>query len=107
MHDGIVSDGEGATYLLVRAQPKSSRNAIDDWVEDAGGRRALKVRVTAPPSDGAANAAIVKTLSKALGVPRSAVRIASGQSARVKRVVIDAPEPQVRAAIDAHLGQKR
>ena len=57
----------------------------------------LKARVAAPPVEGEANAALVKLLAKALGVPRSAVRIASGETARVKILEIDGlDEAEVR-----------
>ena len=50
---------------------------------------ALKVRVAAPPVDGAANAALVELLAAALGIPRRGVRIVSGASSRSKVVEID------------------
>ena len=57
----------------------------------------LKARVAAPPVEGEANAALVKLLAKALGVPRSGVRIASGETARVKILEIDGlDEAEVR-----------
>lgn len=48
----------------------------------------LLVRVTAAPVEGAANAALVKVLAKALGVAPSTVRIEAGGSARTKRVSV-------------------
>jgi uncharacterized protein YggU (UPF0235/DUF167 family) len=57
----------------------------------------LKARVAAPPVEGEANAALVRLLAKALGVPRSAVRIASGDTARIKLLEIDGlDEAEVR-----------
>jgi uncharacterized protein len=49
----------------------------------------LKVRVAAPPQDGRANAALEALLATALGVPKSAVRVASGHSSARKRVDVD------------------
>jgi len=49
----------------------------------------LKVRVSAAPSDGAANAAVVAVIAKALKRPRSAVRIAAGETSRIKRLEIE------------------
>jgi uncharacterized protein YggU (UPF0235/DUF167 family) len=54
----------------------------------------LKVRVAAAAADGAANAAVVALMAKALGVPRSAVEIAAGAHARVKRLRIEGAGPQ-------------
>jgi hypothetical protein len=57
----------------------------------------LKARVAAPPVEGEANAALVRLVAKALGLPRSAVRIASGETARVKVLEIDGlDEAEVR-----------
>ncbi len=51
------------------------------------------MRVSSPPADGAANAAVVALIAKALKVPKSAVRIAAGDTARVKRLEIDGVGP--------------
>ena len=56
---------------------------------DDAGRPVLKVRVSAAASEGAANAAVVALIAKALKVAKSAVRIAAGETARVKRLEID------------------
>jgi uncharacterized protein YggU (UPF0235/DUF167 family) len=57
----------------------------------------LKVRVAAPPVEGEANAALVRLVAKALGLPRSAVRIASGETARIKVLEVDGlDEAEVR-----------
>ncbi len=53
----------------------------------------LAVRVAAPPVDGAANEALIRLLAAALDVPRSAVSIESGATARVKRVRIEDVAP--------------
>jgi uncharacterized protein YggU (UPF0235/DUF167 family) len=49
----------------------------------------LKLRVAAAATEGAANAAVIALVAKALRVPKSAIRIAAGASARVKRLEID------------------
>src|SRR2546426_5872596 len=56
--------------LRVRVQPRASRAAIGTWREDG----TLTVRVTAPPLEGRANAAVGALLATALGVPVSAGR---------------------------------
>jgi uncharacterized protein len=57
-------------------------------VESADGRPALAVRLAAAPVDGAANKALTSFVAAALGVPRSAVRIISGENSRFKRLRI-------------------
>ena len=83
--------------LAVRLTPRGGRDAIEGFSEDEAGRPLLKARVSAPPVEGEANAALVKLIAKTLGLPRSAVRIASGETARVKVLEIDGlDEAEVR-----------
>ena len=74
--------------FAVRVTPKGGRDAADGWALDAAGRPYLKVRVSAAAADGAANAAVTAFLAKALGRPKSAVAIASGETARVKMIEV-------------------
>lgn len=78
-----------AEILAVRLTPRGGRDAVDGWALDADGRPYLKVRVASPPVDGAANAALTAFLAKTLRIPRSAVRLASGETARLKRLELD------------------
>lgn len=78
-----------AEVLAVRLTPRGGRDAVDGWASDADGRPYLKVRVASPPVDGAANAALLAFLAKTLKIPRSAVRIAAGDTARLKRLELD------------------
>jgi uncharacterized protein YggU (UPF0235/DUF167 family) len=74
--------------LAVRLSPRGGRDAVDGWALDEAGRPFLKVRVSAPPIEGAANAALETLLAKALGLPRSAVSVSRGLTARIKQVDI-------------------
>ena len=67
----------------VRVMPRSARNAIEGLRD---GR--LVVRVTAPPVDDAANEAVVAAIADLLDLPKRAVRIVSGMTARNKTVEI-------------------
>lgn len=73
--------------LRVRIQPRAKR-------EEIVGLRAgaVVVRVTAPPVDGKANAALCRLLARRLGVPPSAVAVVQGHGARDKLVEIDGLE---------------
>lgn len=64
---------------------------------------ALLVRVTAPPVDGKANAALCRLLADQLGVPRTAVAVVRGSSARDKLVRVDGIETSIalRRLVDA------
>jgi len=80
--------GERGVSLQVRLTPKGGRDAVEGWTEGAGGASYLKARVRAVPEDGKANAALIELLAETLSVPKSAVRIAAGGSARLKRIDI-------------------
>jgi len=71
--------------LSVRVTPRASRDAIAGFNDEG----TLQVRVTAAPTDGAANAAVTKLLAKALGIPPRDVVLVSGATARQK--VFDVP----------------
>lgn len=75
--------------IAVRVTPRGGRDGVDGWIRDDAGRLLLKVRVAAPAADGQANAAVIVVLAKALGLPKSAFTLVSGQTARVKRVDVD------------------
>ena len=74
--------------VAIRVTPQSARPGIGGWRAGADGRDQLEVRVAEVPADGAANAAVVKLLAKALGVSRAEVRLVSGAASRHKRVAV-------------------
>lgn len=78
-----------AETLAVRLTPRGGRDAVEGWACDPEGRPYLKVRVSSPPVDGAANAALIAFLAKTLKIPRSAIRLVSGDTARVKRLELE------------------
>ncbi len=82
--------------LAIHVQPRASRNAIVGWHGEA-----LKVALTAPPVDGAANAALISLLAEAFGLKRSQVRLLHGDSSRQKLVELDIDEGQLRATLPA------
>jgi uncharacterized protein (TIGR00251 family) len=78
-----LREGSGGVRLRVRVKPRSSRDGLAGEQEGA-----LVVRLQAPPVEGAANEALVRVLARALGTPRSGVRIVRGDTARLKLVEI-------------------
>jgi len=74
-----IVEQDGAVTFEVRVAPRSSRNRVLDVHEGA-----LKVALTAPPVDGAANDALRRLLAKLLGVAKSEVEIIRGERARDK-----------------------
>ena len=89
--------GSGVRFA-VRVHPRASHPGVHGVHGDS-----LKVRLSAPPVDGAANDALVELLAELLEVPRRAVRIVSGLSSRAKVVEVDGigVEPVHRLAAPA------
>ena len=78
-----VEPEAGGVRLTLHVQPKASHTGLAGLHGDA-----IKVRVAAPPVDGAANAELVRFLAELLGVARAAVEIVSGESGRRKVVTV-------------------
>lgn len=83
--------------LAVRLQPKASAERIQGVVEEADGRLALKVAVTAPPEAGKANEALLALLARVLHLRRRDLSIALGAADRRKLVRV-AGDPAALAA---------
>ena len=83
-----LEPAEGGVRLAVVVTPRASRTELAGV---AGGR--LRVRVAAPPVDGAANEELVRFLARHLGLARSAVALASGAAGRRKTVLVTGMTP--------------
>ncbi len=82
--------------LEVKVQPRSSRNQI---VGEQNG--ALKIKLTAPPVEGEANAALIDFLSSCLKIPRKDINLVKGDTSRLKLVEIAGLDPdQLLARLD-------
>jgi uncharacterized protein len=75
------SERDGALHFMVRVVPRASRSQV---AGEHDGH--LRVRVAAPPVEGAANEELIRILARALDVPRRAVEIMSGHASKVKHV---------------------
>jgi uncharacterized protein len=82
------SDKDGKLTFQVQVVPRAARSEV---VGEHNG--ALRVRVAAPPVDGAANAELIHILARALGVSRSAIEIIRGHSGKLKTVRILGARP--------------
>ena len=91
-----VRGGPEGSTLRVRVQPRASKDEV-------GGERAgaLLVRLTAPPVEGAANAALVRALARALDRPPSAIEVVQGARGKDKLVRVAGLDPE---AVRARLG---
>ena len=70
--------------LRLQIQPKAARTELVGRHGDA-----LRLRIAAPPVDGAANQAVIEFLADRIGVPRRSIRIVGGATSRRKRLEID------------------
>jgi uncharacterized protein (TIGR00251 family) len=86
--------------IAVRLTPKGGCDAIDGIEQLADGRSVLKVRVRAPASEGEANAALVKTVARALSVPPRDVALVAGAASRIKRLTVAGDGPTLAAALE-------
>jgi hypothetical protein len=85
------------TLLRVRVQPRATRDEIVGWRADT-----LGVRVTAPPVEGRANAAVAALVAGVLGLPTSAVQVVRGERGRDKWLRVAGLTP---GEVRARLGQ--
>lgn len=90
-----------AIVLSVRLTPKAARDEIAGLDHLSDGRAVLKARVRAQPQDGAANAALIRLLGKALRLPAAAIRLEGGATARVKTLLLDGDAAAIEAALEA------
>lgn len=70
--------------MRIQVQPRASKSEIVGLHGDA-----LKIRLAAPPVDGAANEALIAFLSRQLDIPKSRITLVAGASARAKTVAIE------------------
>ena len=81
---GATSPADGGPRLLaVRVKPRSAQDALEQQPDGS-----WVARLRAPPVDGRANEALIALVAAHFGRPRSAVRLVSGATARLKRVAI-------------------
>lgn len=91
-------EGPAGVSLKVKVQPRASRNAIVGLIGDA-----VKVALTSPPVEGAANAACIEFFAGLFGVPKSRVSIVSGSKSRDKIILVQGLN---KAAVQAVLAGK-
>ena len=79
----LKAQGDGSLLLRVHAQPRAAKSEIAGLMGEA-----LKIRLAAPPVDGKANRALAEFLAETLNLPKSAVRLKSGETGREKLFII-------------------
>lgn len=79
----FLRESSGGILLLVKLQPRASKNEIGEPLGDE-----LKIKVTAPPVDAAANQALIELLAETLGGSRGKVELIRGHTSRHKTVML-------------------
>jgi uncharacterized protein len=87
-------------FVDIRLTPRGGRDAFEGIESRADGRSVLKARVRAAPSKGEANDALCRLLARALDVPPRDVTIATGATARIKRVLVKGRASAIVAALE-------
>ena len=96
-----VTEKTEGLVIKVFVQPKASKNMITGLYGDA-----LKVKLTAPPVEGAANRMCLKYLAKCLKIPPASLEILSGQSSRTKRILLHYENDNVSEAEKKRIKEK-
>ena len=86
--------------VTVRLTPKGGRDSIDGIVQLSDGSTALKARVTAAPTEGEANDALIRLLARNLHVAPRDVTLVGGATSRIKRMLIKGDPSAVAAALE-------
>jgi hypothetical protein len=94
---------DSGVRLALRLTPRASKNGVDGIVADADGRPLLKLRLVAPPVDGAANEALIAFLAKTLALRKADIAIRSGETSRIKILHLAGDSAAILQKLDAWL----
>jgi len=95
-----LHDGKGGAALTVRVTPRARKTEISGFREDG----TLKIRVTAPPVEGKANAAVIKFLASVLSVRKRNIEIVAGHKGLDKIIsIMDMTAAEVERRILEHI----
>lgn len=89
----------GGIDLFVRVTPNARLDRIEGFETRDDGTEILHIRVRAVPDRGKANAAVIALLAKSLGLPKSTVRLKSGETARLKTLFLPGDAHELAQAI--------
>ena len=94
---------DGGVRLAVRLTPRASRDGVDGIAQDAEGRPILKLRLVAPPVEGAANEALIAFLAKTLSLRKADIIIRSGKTSRLKILHLAGDSAEILRKLDSWL----
>ena len=96
-------DGKGCLLVDLRLQPGASRAKVDGLAVLDDGATVLKLRVTEPPEDGKANAALIRLLAKAWKLPKSSLSLVTGHTDRRKTLAVAGDPAALRRDLERWL----
>jgi uncharacterized protein len=96
----------GGLEMRLRVTPRSRADAVAGLHIAADGSVSLMVKVRALPDKGAANAAAIETLAKALGVPKSRISLVSGGASRSKTLLAEGSPGELEQKIAELIGRR-
>lgn len=79
----MLKIAEEGIYLLVKIIPKASKSEVVGWENER-----LKIRLSALPEKGLANAELIKFLAGRLSIPKLQIQLVQGETSRLKRILI-------------------
>lgn len=85
--------------VAIRLTPNARKTGFGGLMKTAEGKTALKVSVNAVPEDGKANKALMDFLAKSWGLPKSSFSLLSGQTNRLKTILITGDGPALLAQL--------
>lgn len=97
---------EDGIELFARLTPRAASDRIDGVAKTADGRDHLAARVRAVPEKGAANAAFEKLLAGQIGLPKSAVKVIAGHTARHKTVRLEGDKTELAKRLSRLTGNQ-
>ncbi len=84
MYNDWIKELSEDLLISINVQPRSSKTEIIG-IQD----HALKIKLTSPPVEGAANSLLIKFISKELGIAKSRIKLKSGEKSRQKKIIIE------------------
>ncbi len=96
---------EDGLRLFARVTPSAAKDEVVGLWHGEGDETRLAVKVTAPPDKGKANAAVIKLLSKSLGLPKSSVSIIAGETSRRKTLALAGDEAKIAEVTRSLIGE--
>ena len=96
---GPFSATKDGVLVAVHVQPRASKDEVGAIVPGRGDTHVLRVRVTAAPSDGRANAAVCELLAREWAMPKTRLSVARGTAARHKTVHVAGDATQLLAQL--------